>query len=786
MDFAVTWDYHRKQSPENPTPVYEGTKHGVATPNVQPLIERVSQYLPEDLVDEVRVAYVFAEESHRGQFRKSGEPYIAHPLSAADSLADLRLDAPTIMAALLHDVIEDCGVTFGEIESRFGREVATLVDGVTKLTRMDFTPDVTASNGHKTAGDAEKALSQGDVLWSPDPSAINAESLRKMLVAMAEDIRVVLVKLADRLHNMQTLGALPREKRKRIAQETLEIYSPLAHRLGIWNFKWRLDDLSFRHINPARFREISRMLRSGRREREMYIARVSRMLQDQLEKFETNAEVTGRPKSVYSIHQKTEKYAAQGKEPDEIFDLYALRVLIDAGSDEQSSRKGECYKALGAVHDLWSPMQGGFDDYIGNPKENGYEALHTTVMCEGGHPLEVQIKTLEMHQVAEYGVAAHWRYKEGKSRGDRKDRQFEEKMSGLRQVLEWQREASGTEEFIEGVKQDLFSDQVFVYTPKGDIVQLAAGSTPLDFAYKIHTELGHKCTGGKVNGRLVALNTQLKTGDTVEIVTSKSAREGPSLDWLNPDRGFLQSERARAKVRVWFRRQARESNITRGKELLRRELRRLNLKLDDTEILFLVHNDNMDNFLESLGSGGISEPQLSHRLAQARQLQEREDPFPNKSKNKSPDVSSKVEVAGVGGMLVSMARCCNPIPGDDILGYVTRAKGVSCHKRDCPNLRNRDEPERIIHVSWGSAPQLYPVRILIEAYDRVGLLRDVTTTLSAEKVNIASVFTSENNDGTVNMELTMHTTGLDQLGKLFPKLEGIRNVTEVSRVRSGT
>ena len=721
----------------------------------QSLLDQVHSYLPDDKADLIQKAYYFAEECHRGQMRMSGEPYIAHPLEAANFLAELKLDADTIMAALLHDVIEDCEITYDEIKDSFGEPVAKLVDGVTKLTRMDY----------RLPGDTTSYQSDSDLLY--------AESLRKMLVAMAEDIRVVLIKLADRLHNMQTLDALPVEKRKRIAQETLDIYSPLAHRLGIWEIKWRLDDLAFRHLNETEYRSISKMLSTRRVEREAYVDRVCSRLITDLGTFDLKAEVSGRPKGIYSIHQKINKYESQGKEISDIYDLYALRVLVNDKSD--------CYKALGIVHELWSPMPGQFDDYIANPKENMYQALHTTVICEDGKPLEVQIKTDEMHQFSEYGVAAHWRYKEGKA----KDNIFEEKMTWLRQLLEWQREATGTDEFIESVKQDIFHDQVFVYTPKGDIVELSSGSTPIDFAYKIHTQLGHRCVGGKVNGRLVGLDTVLQNGDTIEIMTTKTER-GPSPDWLNPSLGYVNSASGRGKVRQWFKQQARDSNIGRGKDILRREIRRMNLTLSDTEILNLVKYDGMEDFLVALGSGVITEAQVAYRLAQSRQEQEREDPFPNKSRLAFSSPNTGVSVMGVGDLLTRMAECCNPIPGDEILGYITRTRGVSVHKDDCPNLKNEDEQERIIHVSWGSIKDLYPVRVRMEAYDRVGLLRDMTVKVSEEKVNIASVVTEENDDGTVTMELTLHTTGLGQLGKLFSKLEGVRGVTSVTRARSGS
>ena len=716
------------------------------------LIERVGAYLPEDSIELVGQAYLYADECHSGQMRQSGDPYIAHPLETALFLADLHLDTHTIVAALLHDVVEDCGVSLEEITLRFGPEVSKLVDGVTKLTRMD----------DKLQPPAEDVAGLMD-----DAESLHAESLRKMLVSMAEDIRVVLIKLADRLHNMNTLDALPPEKRKRIAQETLDIYSPLAHRLGIWEIKWRLDDLAFRHLNEEKYREISKILASKRTEREDYIEKVSSTLRDELAKYDITAEVIGRPKGIYSTYLKMEKYQEQGKQLGDIYDLFALRVLVNETAD--------CYKTLGVVHQLWHPIPGQFDDYIGNPKENMYQALHTTVICDGGTPLEVQIKTFELHQIAEYGVAAHWAYKEGNSG----DQRFEEKMTWLRQLIDWQREVSGTAEFIESVKQDIFHDQVFVYTPKGRIVELTSGSTPVDFAYKIHTALGHHCIGAKVNGKLVALDTTLENGDTVEVINSKSDR-GPSLDWLNPNRGFVRSAGARQSVRQWFRKQERSTNIERGKEVLRRELRRLNQKINDETILGLFKVDTMDDLTADLGSGNIAESLLSHRLAQIGH--ETEEPLA-KRRNDLPltNLNSGITVLGVGDLLVHIGRCCNPIPGDPIIGFITRIRGVTVHKQDCPSVRHEDEPERLVNVQWGKEQQLYPVRIIMKAYDRVGLLRDVTALVSNEGVNIASVVTGDYSNGTVTLSLTCHTTGLDQLNKLFSKLDGVHGCISVTR-----
>jgi GTP pyrophosphokinase len=664
------------------------------------------------------------------------------------------LDASTIAAALLHDVMEDCGVTHKELAEEFGEEIAKLVEGVTKLTRLDL-----MAMGED--GAAQPSDFQEDRL--------RAESLRKMLVAMAEDIRVVLIKLADRLHNMRTLGALSPERREAIAHETLDVYAPLAHRLGIWDIKWRLEDIAFRHLEPAHYRKISRMLAARRTEREEYVSKVAEILRAELKLAGLEAQVIGRPKHIYSIHKKMQKYAAQGKQLSHIYDLYALRVLVNT--------KADCYNVLGAVHNLWRPMPGQFDDYIANPSENLYQSLHTTVMCEGGMPLEVQIRTHEMHQIAEYGVAAHWRYKEGETN----DRHFESKMTWLRQLLEWQRDVTGTEEFLESVRTDLFRDQVFTYTPKGDIVELPSGATPIDFAYKIHTELGHRCIGSKVNGRLVALDSQLKNGDTVEILTTKVAR-GPSLDWLNPNLGFVRSASARVKIRQWFKKQARSANIQRGREALRKELKRHNLVIDDAAVAAMFKLDSVEEFLAALGSGTITETQVVSRLTahQEKDQPQQATPLPLSSP------TSGVQVLGVGDLLIQMGRCCNPLPGEEIIGYITRSRGVTIHKRSCSNLRNEDERERLVNVEWGQTKQLYPVRVTIQAWDRVGLLRDLTTQVSEQGVNIASVVTTENTDGTATVSLTLYTTGVGQLGRLFSKLEGVRGVIAVSRSSTET
>ncbi|MBI4499378.1 MAG: bifunctional (p)ppGpp synthetase/guanosine-3',5'-bis(diphosphate) 3'-pyrophosphohydrolase [Chloroflexi bacterium] len=713
------------------------------------LLSKVQDYLAPDKTDLIGQAYAFAEASHRGQLRKSGEPYIQHPLHTAILVADLRLDVDTIVSALLHDVPEDCGVSFEEVERRFGPEVRKLVDGVTKLSKLA----APATDSARPRSRAERTS-----------ATIRAENLRKMLLAMAEDIRVVLIKLADRLHNMRTLWAMPPEKRRETAGETMEVYAPLAHRLGIWQWKWELEDLSFRYLQPEKYREISQLVATQRAAREQYIEQVIPVLQTELQKVGIHAEVTGRPKHLYSIFTKIEKYRTQGKDFGQIYDLLALRVLVDTVQD--------CYSALGVVHQLWHPLPGQFDDYIANPKGNGYQSLHTAVMCLGGQPLEIQIRTHEMHRIAEYGVAAHWRYKEGASRPV----EFDAKLAWLRQLLEWQREVQGAEEFVESVKTDLFHDQVFVYTPRGDIKDLPAGATPLDFAYRIHTDLGHRCIGAKVNGRLVPLNTPLRTGDVVEILTGKSSR-GPSRDWLNPSLGYLKTAHAREKARQWFRRQEREENLAKGRELLDKEIKRLGIAQTEDEIARLFKYDTVEEMLLAIAYGDLSPSTIAMRLAA-----QQEQPVVTRSLTGQQVSPASVRVLGVGDLLTNIARCCHPVPGDEITGYVTRTRGVTVHRRDCYNIVHADEPERLIPVDWGPMGQLYAVPIRLVAWDRVGLLRDLSTVIAAEGVNMAQVSHVSMPDGTASLSFVLETTGIVQLSRLLARLEAVPSVLSVVRV----
>jgi GTP pyrophosphokinase len=586
-----------------------------------------------------------------------------------------------------------------------------------------------------------------------------------MLVAMAEDLRVVFIKLADRLHNMRTLNALSPDVQRSIAEETLEIYAPLAHRLGIWELKWQLEDLSFRYLEPNRYRQIAKLVAARRARRENFIAQVIQILQGEFERANLRAEISGRPKHIYSIYQKMEKYSAQDKHFDAIHDLLALRVLASTVPD--------CYHALGIIHSLWHPLLGEFDDFIANPKPNGYQSLHTTVMCLGTIPLEVQIRSRDMHHIAEYGLAAHWRYKEG----EKKDIHFEERIAWLRQLIDWHRELSGAEEFLESVKTDIFIDQVFVYTPKGEIKDLPKGSTPLDFAYQVHSELGHRCIGAKVNGKLVPLNYRLNNGDVVEIVASKAAK-APSRDWLNPHLDYIKTSHAREKIRQWFKRQERAENIERGRELVEREMRHLGIKPSEREELAkLFKYDNFDDFLAAIGYGGISTHQIAVKLS-AQQGQ----PQAKAAATQPKPPESAIRVLGMGDLVTHLARCCHPVPGDKIIGYTTRSRGVTIHRRDCYNVIHEDEKERLIAVGWEQTDSLYPVNIKVEAWDRVGLIRDITTLIAEEKVNIAAVSSTHHDDHTVAEFFTLQTKDLAQLSRLMAKIDGARGVTRVSRV----
>ena len=707
---------------------------------VNALIEQASAYLPDDKVALVKAAYEFASRAHQGQVRKTGEPYLEHPLNTAMILAEFHLDAETLAAALLHDVPEDCGVSLDEIEANFGLQVVKLVDGVTKLNRL-----TSRARTRETK------------------SKVQAENLRKMLLATAEDLRVVLIKLADRLHNMRTLGALPAEKRRAIAQETMEIYAPLAHRLGMRDAKWQLEDLAFRYLKPRVYHRIARLVAGKRAEREGFVTEVSQILCQELDKVDIKAKVYGRPKHIYSIYQKMGKYDAQGKNFGDIHDLFALRVLVDSVSD--------CYKALGVLHNLWRPTPEEFDDFIANPKDNGYQALHTTVMCQDTKPLEIQIRTHDMHRVNEYGVAAHWLYKEGKV-----GEQFNDEIAWLRQLGDW-REELDSEEFLESIKTDVLVDRVFVYTPKGEIKELPRGATPLDFAFRVHTDLGYRCIGAKVNGRLGPLNYTLKNGDVVEIMASKGDK-GPSLDWLNPVLGYIKTSHARSKVRQWFKKQERSQCIETGKQIWDRELKRLVVGLPGVDKLArLLNYGDADDLFAALGSGSINASQIAIKLS--GDLEPPGEGVAILPPRKVSPVS--INVLGVGDLLTRLANCCHPLPGDKIIGYITQGRGITVHRRDCLNIINEEERERLIKVEWGEVAQVYPVTIQVDAWDRVGLVRDISAIIAEEGVNLTEVSTTNHHGDSASLYFALEVKSAAQLSKIMSRIYSVWNVASVTR-----
>ncbi|MGM0548315.1 MAG: RelA/SpoT family protein [Bacillota bacterium] len=711
---------------------------------LQTLLDKIKLYMDEPNLDLVKKAYSYAEKAHKEQYRVSGEPFVEHPLGVSIILAELELDIVSIVSSLLHDVVEDTSVSSQEIEKEFGAEVAHIVDGVTKLTRMQF----------KTKADQQ------------------AESLRKMFVAMAEDIRVVLIKLADRLHNMRTLNYLKKEKRKEKSRETIEIYAPLAHRLGMSKIKWELEDLSFRYLKPDMYYEISHKVQANRKQREKDIKEAIEKLNLTLESHSIEADIYGRPKHLYSIYNKMKRKEV---EFDEIYDLTAVRVLVE--------NVKECYEVLGVLHEIWKPMPGRFKDYIAMPKSNMYQSLHTTVIAPNGDPLEVQIRTYEMHKTAEYGIAAHWRYKEGKV-GDEK---FEEKLSWLRRLLEWQKDLQEPQEFMETLKIDLFEDEVFVFTPAGDVVSLPKEATPVDFAYYIHTEVGHKCVGAKVNSKIVPLEYKLENSDIVEILTSKKSN-GPSRDWLN----FVKTSKARSKVKHWFKKQRKDEIIEKGRKILADHLAKHNLELSEKEkekelkeIAKALDRKDVDDLLEDLGYNNLSPKQV---ITKFKDYEPEKDVVKKPTHNhpKSSSVDKGISVKGMDDMLVRMAKCCNPVPGDEIIGYITRGRGVSVHRKDCKNLKNlsENEPERIIEVSWERGrTESYQVDLRIDAVDKSALLNDITNIIKEEKMNLLSVMarTSTQNRAVINLSLEVSST--EHMYDIMKKIESISGVLNVSRAK---
>ena len=719
-------------------------------------MEYIHTYLTDDECNQVLKAFELADKAHEGQFRASGEPYIMHPLAVADILAHLQIDHITLMAALMHDVVEDTSYSKEDLEEMFGSEVAFLVDGVTKLNQFQY----------ETKEDRQM------------------ENYRKMILAMAKDVRVVVIKLGDRLHNMRTLKHMRSDKQKRIAKETLEIFAPLAHRLGIFNVKWELEDLSFRYLEPEKYYDLVDQMKQKRQVREDIVNDTMSQLTKALGEAHIKADIKGRPKHFYSIYKKMKK---DNRDLSQIYDLLAVRVIVDSIPD--------CYAVLGIAHSLWKPLPYRFKDYISMPKSNMYQSLHTTVIGTMGQPVEIQIRTWEMHRVSEYGVAAHWRYKEGNKNGDK---EFDQKVAWLRQVLEWQ-DTSNPTELVNALKLDVFSGEVFVFTPKGDVVKLPIGSVPLDFAYRVHTDVGHRCVGAKVNGKIVPLDYTLQNGDIVDIITSKTSK--PSLDWLN----IVGSSESKSKIRNWFKRENKAENIEKGLEALEKEAKRLNYSWKE-----LIADNRLQQVTKQLkagieeemfaacGYGGIPVSTVLLRLIElykkskeaeeskrstAQILEKLKSQGQKKTKN-----GTGVLVKGEAGVMVRMAKCCNPVPGDDIIGYITRGRGVSVHRSDCCSLGHTPEDlERMIEVSWdGASSESFHVGIDIQAYDRAGILMEVMAVLSELKITITNINAKVQEDTkNVSINVMVDIRDISQLDFVMTKLRRIREVYTVQRSRGG-
>lgn len=721
---------------------------------IEQLLEKAGAYIKEPELALIREAYDFAEEAHHGQTRKSGEPYILHPLAVADIVVNMQMDSISIIAALLHDVVEDTTVPLDEIRKKFGETCAMLVDGLTKLERIKFRSKEEQQN----------------------------ENYRKMFIAMAQDIRVIVIKLADRLHNMRTLKYQSEESQRRISYETLEIFCPIANRLGISAIKWEMEDIALRYLNPQQYYRIANLMHKKRAEREQYIDNVIDRINEKLGEMGIQADLSGRPKHIYSVYKKM---TTKNKQFNEIYDLLAIRIIVDNIKD--------CYATLGIIHTLWKPMPGRFKDYIAMPKANMYQSLHTTVVGPNGEPTEVQIRTWDMHRTAEFGIAAHWAYKEGGTSN------LEDSITFFREILELQNEAKDASEFVESLKMDFFSDLVFVFTPKGEVIELPAGSVPLDFAYRIHTEVGNRTIGAKVNGRIVPLDYQLKTGDIVEILTSKHSY-GPSRDWLK----IAQSSHARSKIKQWYKKEKREENVEKGRESLERELKRLSLEpsqwLTDDKLQEVAKRfafNDIDDMLCAIGFSGITASQIVTRLTEKlRREQEESSLLELTTERKDIKVAPErkvqhtngVRVKGIDNLLVRFARCCNPVPGDEIVGYVTRGRGVSVHRTDCPNLPSLDgeeeEAARVIEVEWETESETanYSVDIEITGHDRNGLLNEVLQAVSESKTNISAVTGRTDKNKLAQVHMTILIRNTDHLQSVVEKIKRVKDVYSVHRI----
>ncbi len=733
------------------THVVERSAAGRHPELIQSLLAQVRVYNPDADLELIERAFNYAAEAHDGQYRRSGQDFIHHPVGAAEILAEFRLDDATLAAVLLHDVVEDTPRTLEDVADEFGDEITSLVEGVTKLTRIQFSSREEAQ----------------------------AENYRKMIVAMAQDIRVILIKLADRLHNMRTIEYLGKQKQNQKARETLDVYAPLAHRLGIHTVKWQLEDLAFQILHPRKYSEIQAMVNERRADREKFVREAGEILEAELDKLGILAEISGRAKHFYSIY---EKMAKQGKEFNEIYDLTAMRVIVQ---EENKDGERDCYGALGVIHSLWKPMPGRFKDYIAMPKFNMYQSLHTTVIGPEGRPLEIQVRTREMHETAELGIAAHWLYKDGKAIRD-----DEERTAWLRQLMDWQQEETDPGEFMKSFRTDLFDDEVYVFTPQGDVKSLPVGSTPIDFAYAVHTDVGHRTVGAKVNGRIVPLHYRLRSGDIVEVLTSKQAGRGPSRDWLS----LVESGRARNKIRQWFSRETREDTEQRGRESLENALKQQNLpyrKIAGSAVLAEIIREmgfkKAEDFYLALGSGKIQVSQVVnkvlHRLKTAEVAEEERLPVKPKARDAVASQNFGIHVPGVEDVLVRLAKCCHPVPGDEIVGYISLGKGITIHRDDCPNVKAlMKNPERFTPVEWdGGATQSFRVHIAVDSWDRPRLLEDVARTFAEHGTNIVE-YGGHTEDQMAKNWYVAEVGDTKALRSLLTSLRNIESVFDAYRV----
>ena len=731
---------------------------------LQELIEKIKKYAPNTDTSLVEKAYCYGKCAHEGQFRKSGEPYFIHPIAVASILSDMELDIETIVAGLLHDVVEDTEYTYEDIQREFGKEVADLVDGVTKLGQIKY----------------------------QSKEETQAENLRKMFLAMAKDIRVILIKLADRLHNMRTLKFMPPEKAKAKAKETLEIYGGIAHRLGISMIKWELEDLALRYIDSDGYYELVDRVAKKRSQREAYIENIVKLLNQNFVNVGIPCDVYGRPKHFYSIYSKMQN---KHKNFEEIYDLTAVRIIVDTVKD--------CYAVLGMVHTMWKPIPGRFKDYIAMPKPNMYQSLHTTVIGPDGEPVEIQIRTSEMHNIAEYGIAAHWKYKEGNTENNRNT--VEEKLQWLRQMMEWEKDLKDPEEFMKALKDDVFNSQVYVFTPKGDVVELPAGSTPIDFAYRVHTNVGNKCVGAKIDGRIVPIDYKLQNGNIVEVLTSTNSN-GPSRDWIN----IVKTPNAKSRIRQWFKKERREENVERGTLLLEKEFKKYSLPITkdtaiDKYMLMMAKKFNqqsVEDLVATIGYGGIMVAQVVPKIrdlyekeVKKVQKEQKEQQVNDLEKHKLSDEeykkkrkvssSSGIVVKGLDNILTRFAKCCNPLPGDDIVGYVTKGRGVAIHRADCPNAINPDDffNNRLVDVAWSSASHgKFEAEIQIRTVDRRGIINDITHTVAVDKISLNGINARKGKDHVVCVNLLVEVNDISELTLLMKKLKSIPGVEDIYRV----